>query len=279
MRRAHILVVRLALDVTASVIGAMPNLQVIATSTTGLNHIDIGAAEARGIKMVSLRGRTDFLKNIPSTAEETLALLFALVRKIPWAFDAVKSFKWSPNDWIGNQLLGKKIGILGFGRLGKIVAHYAKAFGMQVLATDPFVSSREMKKYGVIKVGQDYLFKNSDFVSLHVLLTEKTHNLVRVRHLKMMKSSAFLINTARGELIEKGVLEKALHRKWIAGAAIDVMWGEKGDASHLKGNPLVQYAKKNKNLIIVPHIGGTTYEAMKVTQEFTAGLVLKYFKS
>ena len=91
-----------------------------------------------------------------------------------------------------------------------------------------------------------------------------------------MKPTAVFINTARGELIEKGVLEKALKNKWIAGAAIDVMWDERSDGSHLKNNSLLEYAKKNKNLIIVPHIGGATYEAMETTQDFIAELVKKY---
>mgnify|MGYP001591753892 FL=1 len=120
------------------------------------------------------------------------------------------------------------------------------------------------------------MFKKSDIVSLHVLLTDKTQNLVKEKHLKSMKPSAYLINTARAELIEKGALERALKNKWIAGAGVDVMRDEKGDGSHLKNNPLLDYAKKNKNLIILPHIGGATFEAMEATQDYIAELVRNF---
>ncbi|MBI2466119.1 MAG: 3-phosphoglycerate dehydrogenase, partial [Candidatus Sungbacteria bacterium] len=129
------------------------------------------------------------------------------------------------------------------------------------------------------KVGMEELFKSSDIISLHVLLTDDTYNLVKEKHLKSTKPSAYLINTARAELIEKGVLEKALKQKWIAGAAVDVLWDEKGDGSHLKKDPLVNYARKNKNLIIMPHVGGATFEAMHITEEYMANLVKNYIKN
>ena len=256
----------------------MPNLKVIASPATGLNHLDMKEIKKRGVKLISLRGRTSFLKNIPSTAEKTMGLLLALARNIPWSFDDVKNGNWDRNRWRGRQLLGKTIGLLGFGRLGKIVAKYSKAFGMKVIASDPYVSEKAMAKFGARKVSMGQVFKNSDFVSLHVLLTDETHNLVSEKHLKMMKPHAYLINTARGELIQKGSLESALKNNWIAGAAIDVMWDEQGDGGHLKDNPLVELAKESNNLIIVPHIGGATYEAMEATQDFISELVKKYFR-
>jgi D-3-phosphoglycerate dehydrogenase len=210
---------------------------------------------------------------VPSTAEETFALILALVRNIPWSFDYVKNGGWNRLEWRGHQLMNKTIGLLGFGRLGRIVARYAKAFNMKILACDPNVSGAFMKSRGATKVDMEELFKKSDIVSLHVLLTDETQNLVKEKHLKSMKPMAYLINTARAELIEKGVLEKALKNKWLAGAGVDVMWDEEGDGSHLKNNPLLEYAKKNKNLIILPHIGGATFEAMETTQDYIAELV------
>src|SRR3989344_1094686 len=278
LSKIDIIVIRLMLNVRKELIDRMSNLKIIATSTTGLNHIDVDYAEKRGVKVISLRGETLFLRNIPSTAEETWGLLLALVRNLPWAFDDVKNGNWTPNKWVGHQLMGKTIGLLGLGRLGKIVAEYAVAFKMNVISYDPAVSQKEMKKYGAKKVAMDYLFKNSDIVSLHVLLNDETYGLVKDDHLKMMKPTAYLINTARGELIEKGGLESALEKKWIAGAAIDVMWDEKDDSGHLKDNKLMEYAKKNTNLIIVPHIGGTTYDATRITQDFIAELVRKNCK-
>lgn len=275
---ADILVVRLALSVTKRLMDQMPRLKVIATSTTGLNHIDVLHARARGVTIISLRGHTSFLKTIPSTAEETMALLLALVRNIPWAFEDVKNGKWRTNLWAGRELAGKTFGIVGFGRLGNIVAKYANAFGMNVWACDPYVPARAMRRWGVKKVSMETAFKQSDVVSLHVLLTDGTHDLVKEKHLKMMKPTAYFINTARAELIEPGALYKALKNRWIAGAAIDVMRDERPNGGHLEKDPLWQYAKTRKNLIIVPHIGGTTYEAMAVTQEFIAAQVLKHCK-
>ena len=278
LNRADILVVRLALNVDKKIIDSAPNLKVIATSTTGLNHIDVDYAKKKGIKVISLRGRTSFLKNIPSTAEETMALILALMRRLPWAFDDVKSGGWDSTAWSGNQLFGKTLGLLGFGRLGKIVARYARAFGMNIVACDPYVSKKIMLSRGVKKVDMPTLFKTSDILSLHVLLTDDTRNLVKEKHLRTMRPSAYLINTARAELIERDVLYKALKNKRIAGAAIDVMWDEQPDGAHLKKDSLWKHAKENENLIILPHIGGATIEAMHTTQDFIADLVVKHFK-
>lgn len=271
-----ILVVRLALNVNAALMDRMPQLRVIATSTTGLNHIDTTEAKKRGIYIISLRGRTSFLKRVPSTAEETMGLILALMRHIPWAFDDVKRGNWRSTYWRGYQLKGKTLGIIGLGRLGKIVARYARMFGMQVLAVDPSVSAVAMKRSMVTKVSLPTFLRRADVVSLHVPFNERTRHLIAARHLKMMKQTAYLINTARAELIDKDALLQALRESWIAGAALDVWWKEKDDASHLKNDSLIRYAKKHTNLLVVPHIGGATEEAMEATQEFLAGLVVKY---
>lgn len=275
---ADVLVIGLKYQINKKFLDQTPNLKAIASPATGMNHLDLDEIKSRGIKIISLRGRKGFLRNVPSTAEETFALILSLSRNIPWAFDDVKKGGWDRIKWRGHQLKGKTIGLLGFGRLGRIVARYARAFDMEVLACDSNVSEKFIKSRGAVKVSMEELFKKSDIVSLHVLLTDDTHNLVKEKHLRSMKPSAYLINTARAELIEKGALEKALKQKWIAGAAVDVMWDEKGDGVHLKNNPLVAYAKKNKNLIIMPHVGGATFEAMEATQDYIAELVKKYLK-
>lgn len=269
-----ILVVRLAHRIDKSWLDKMPRLKIIATPTTGLNHIDLLEAQKRKIKIISLKGHTSFLKDIPSTAEETLALMMALVRNIPWAFDDVKRGRWHRDQWRGHQFIHKTLGILGVGRLGKIMAKYAKALGMNIIGADPYVDALTMKRYGVRKVNTETLFKNADIVSIHVALEKNTHDLVQEKHLKTMKSTAYLINTARGEIIDEKALLKALKQKWIAAAALDVMKDEIG-GQHLKNNPLLRYAMTHNNLLIVPHIGGATYEAMQVTEEFIANLVVK----
>ncbi len=270
------LVVRLAYKIDKSWMDKMPKLKVIATPTTGLNHVDLEEAKKRGIKVISLKGHTSFLKDIPSTAEETLALMMALVRNIPWSFDDVKKGNWNRDKWRGHQFIHKTLGLLGCGRLGKIVAKYGKALGMKIIGTDPNVDARALTRQGIEKVSMEGLFKESDILSVHVSLEPDTQNLVKEKHLKMMKPTAYLINTARGEIIDEKALLKALQKKWIAGAALDVMWNEVGGA-HLKNNPLIEYAKTHNNLLIVPHLGGATYEAMQVTEDFIADLVKMHF--
>ncbi|MEK9186123.1 MAG: NAD(P)-dependent oxidoreductase [Patescibacteria group bacterium] len=276
----EIVVVRLKYKIDKSWMDKMPNLKIIASPTTGLNHIDIVEAEKRGIKIISLRGHTDFLDKITSTAEETLGLILALVRKIPQAYEHVKAGGWDRDQFKGYQLAGQTLGILGLGRLGKMVARYGKAMDMKVIAADPHIDAATMMRYGVEKVSMEELFKQSDVISLHVLLTDDTKNLVKENHLKTMKPTAYLVNTARAEIVEIGALEMALKNKWIAGAAVDVMWDEDGSGAHLPKSELWQMTKSGQyNLIVVPHIGGATYDAMQITEEFIADLVKKHFNT
>jgi len=271
-----ILVVRDRVLVDKKMIELMPKLKVVASPTTGLNHIDTDFLKKNRIKLISLRGRKKFLKNITSTSEHAMALLLSLIRHIPWSFNDVKNSEWPRDIYIGNQLKDKTLGILGYGRLGKIFKKYAKAFGMNIIASDPHVSKKQMAKDGVKKVSMNDLFKKSDIISLHVLLTQDTFDLVKNDHLKLMKNNSFLINTSRGEIIEEGALYKALSNKWLRGAAIDVMRDERNDGSHLKNNDLVKYAKGHDNLIITSHLGGVSYEAMEETENFVADLVKSY---
>ncbi len=278
LKEVRILAVGISIMIDRAFMERMPNLEIIASPATGLNHLDVAQARARGIRLITLRGRTSFLKRIPSTAEETIGLMLALIRNFPWAFDDVKRGRWDRMRWRGCQMAGKTLGLVGFGRLGKIVARIAKSFGMSVIAADPFVSKNAMRRRGVEQVSLKTLFRKSDIVSLHVLLTDRTQNMIGERELKLMRQSAYLINTARAELIRNGALAKALRRGWLKGAALDVLWDERGDGSHLRKDPLWRYARTHENLIIVPHVGGATYEAMAVTQEFIAALTRKWLE-
>ncbi len=273
LKGTNILVVRNLTQVDRRFIDSLPSLMVVASPTTGLNHIDVEYLKKKNIKLITLRGRKSFLKNITSTAEHTIGLIISLYSHIPWSFDEVKRGKWPRDEFIGNQLKDKTIGILGYGRLGKIVKRYAKALGMKVITYDPHVSAEKIRKDGVERVGMEELFRRSDIVSLHVLLTPETYDLVKLKHLRMMKNSAILINTSRGEIIEKDALFKSLKNKLIKGAAIDVMRDEKKDGSHLRKDPLHSYSKNNKNLLITSHLGGVSFEAMEATEDFIARLV------
>lgn len=273
----NILVIRLGYKIAAAWLDKMPKLELIVTSTTGLNHIDLDEANRRKIKIISLKGHSDFLKSITSTAEEALALILSLARHIPWAFADVKNGNWDREKWKGLQLTGKRLGLLGLGRLGKIMARYGLALGMEVLAADPDVSETTMKHLGVKKLNIKKLFEVADFLSVHVNLEKNTVNLVTKELFGLMKDGAYFINTSRGEIVDERALLSALKNKKIAGAALDVMKDEVG-GRHLNNNPLVEYAKINSNLLIVPHLGGATCEAMRITEEYVAKLVLKHYQ-
>lgn len=275
LKRAEILVVKLGMKISKKVMDLLPNLKIIATSTTGLNHIDLGEAKRRGIKIISLRGETKFLRGITPTAEETIGLMIMLARNLPWGFDAVRKGRWDKEKLYGHELNGKTLGVLGFGRLGSLVGRMAKPFGMKVIACDPFVPRANMARAGVSRIGVDELFRKADVVSVHVLLTAATKGLVKRRHFRLMKPTAYFVNTARGELVDEKALLEALGKKWIAGAALDVLSNEDPRGRHVKNHLLVRYAAAHRNLIIVPHLGGATFESMAKTEEFIADKIAK----
>jgi len=270
-----ILIVDVVNFVDKKIIDQAENLKIIATAATGVDHIDVDYAKKKKIKVISLKGETKFLKEIPATAEMTFGLILALVRQTPAAFKSVKKGQWNRPALKGIDLYEKTFGIIGFGRLGQIVAKYAKAFGMEVMATDPNVKASEFKKTGVKKVSLTQLLKTADVVSLHVNLIPKNYNLISTKEFNLMKKTAVLINTARGQLINEKALLKALKTKKIAGAAIDVLANEK---EIKKAKPLIEYAKKNKNFIITPHIGGMTQDSADKTRIFIAQKVKQAIK-
>ncbi|OGZ39386.1 MAG: hypothetical protein A3B04_04025 [Candidatus Portnoybacteria bacterium RIFCSPLOWO2_02_FULL_39_11] len=274
--KTDILIVRLAHKIDKKWLDKMPNLKAVVSNTTGLNHLDLAEMKKRKIKVISLKGRVSFLKNVTATAEETLGLILALARNIPWAFDDVKNGHWNRDKWKGHQMLGKKLGLLGCGRLGKIMAKYGRALGMEVMACDPHVSNKSMKKSGIQKTDMKNLFHKADVLTVHVSLEKDTENLVREKYFRMMKPSAYFINTSRGEIIDERALLDALKEKQIAGAGLDVMQNEV-ENKHLPGNKLIDYTKNNSNLIILPHLGGAAYEAMHITEEFVANIAYKIF--
>ena len=295
LNSVNTLVVRLGHKIDKNWMDKMPALRVIATPTTGLNHIDLEYAKQKDIRIISLRGRTSFLKFIPSTAEETWALILSLVRNMPWAHIHTANVGWNRDLFKGHQLLGKTLGIVGFGRLGHIVAKYGKAFGMNVVFYDPYKKATA----GVKKLASlDQLFNISDIVSVHAIYDPNTtHRLIKREHLNLMKPSAYFINTARGEIVDERALLDVLRNKKIAGAALDVMTGESQGGGHLLGvdstgaafrgyiqHQTEHYGKDSSkshglpHVLIVPHLGGATYEAMAVTEDFIADLVFKYFK-
>lgn len=267
-----VLIVRLAHQVDEQLLTHGQRLKVIVTATTGLDHIDQEAARAHRITILSLRGEVDFLRSIPATAEHTWGLLLAVVRHIPAACNSVLEGHWDRNRFRGNDLAGKTLGLLGLGRIGLKVAGYGLSFGMKVIAYDPHP---EITMAGVQMVDtMDELFKRSQVLSVHVLLTNETLHIIGDHELSLLPPEAFLVNTSRGEIIDEQALITALDQKRLVGAALDVISGER--LPDQGASSLIEYARSHENLIITPHIGGATYESMAATEVFMARKLCKF---
>lgn len=264
---ADVLWVRLRNRIDQEMLSAAKRLKMIVTPTTGLNHIDLEAAAAQGIRVLSLKGEADFLKVVRATAELTLGLMLALLRRIPNASNHVVNGEWNRDCFRGEELCGKTVGIVGFGRLGKIVAHYLAAFDASVLVTDPNVEEDSLPS-NVRLVALNRLLAESDIVSIHVNFTEENRCFFSSSQFAMMKPGSWFINTARGELIDEAALETALRSKHLAGGALDVLAQE--DSTGMREHPLVVYAMNHDNLLITPHIGGCTIESLAKTENFMA---------
>lgn len=258
-----VLWVRLRHQIDAELMTRAPRLKIIVTPTTGLNHVDLETAAARGIRVLSLRGDQEFLKNVRATAEHTVALILALVRHIPAAHVHVLHSGWERDQFRGNELSGKTAGILGYGRLGRIVARLLLAFGMRVLAHDPHVAPSEADPE-VSLVSLPQLLGAADLVTVHMNLCAETTGLLGREFLAQMKPGAWFINTARGELMDESALLEALQTGRLAGAALDVLASER--ATGMAHHPLVQYARTHPNLVLTPHVGGCTVESMEKTE-------------
>ncbi len=252
-------------------------LKIIVVAATGLDHIDLEEARRRNIAVLSLRGETKFLNTITGTAELAVGLMIDLLRRTPHAFNSVKRYKWDKNSFRGRNLYGKILGVVGMGRLGRWMGRYGDAFGMQVQFFDPYVKTSPSKKYK--KVSFETLVKTSDCISIHVHLGKDTENMFGAREFGLMKKNAYLINTSRGKIVDEKAMLAALKKKTIAGYATDVLADELSFGKGFKSHPLVEYAKKHENLIIVPHIGGMTHESREATDIFMAQKLEQFIKT
>ncbi len=245
---AHALIVRSETQVTADLMTRAPHLRVIARAGVGVDNIDVPAATRRGIAVMNAPGA-----NTVSAAEHVMALLLALVRRIPWAVEAMRRGEWDRKRFEGSELRGKTIGIIGLGRIGGQVAHLARAFGMQLLGHDPYLSPERAAELEVKLATLDELLRRADVVTLHMAHTEQTHRLINAERLALMKPGAVLVNTARGELVDEAALAAVLEAGGIAGAAIDVFAVEPLPAD----SPL----RRLDRVILTPHLAASTTEA------------------
>jgi D-3-phosphoglycerate dehydrogenase len=253
---------------------AAPRLRALVSATTGLDHIDLDAATAHGVTVLSLQGETEFLEELSATAELTWGLLLSLLRRIPQAADSVKEGGWNRDAFRGHELRGRQLGILGMGRLGRMVAEYGRAFGMSVAAYDPYASDWPM---GVeLRSAAEDLMEDAQVISIHVLLNDETKGLMDGDMLARLPTGAALINTSRGAVVDEAALLAALESDHLVGAGLDVV------ADELSGGPsqaLLAYARAHDNLIITPHMGGATVESMEKAEVFMAQKLARFLES
>jgi len=259
-----VVVVRSRTKIDSGVIDRATKLKIIARPGTGLDNIDLRAANARGIEVVNSPEAL-----VEAVAEQVVGLMLALARKTPAADASTRSGRWEKEKFVGVELRGRTIGIAGMGRIGRRVGEIAKVLGMSVLGYDIIEISREvLSSIGCTMVDLDTLFSSSDFVTLHVPLSPETRHLVDSRRLSLMKKEAFLINTSRGEVIEEPALVQALATGAIGGAALDVFETEPPGPEILAA----------PNLIATPHVGGQTAEAQKMAITVTGAKIAQFFQ-
>jgi len=247
---AHALIVRSETRVTASLMARAPHLRIVARAGTGVDTIDVHAATRRGIAVMNTPGA-----NTVSAGEHAMGLLLALVRRISDAAAALRRGEWDRKRFEGTELRGKTMGVVGLGRIGGHVAQLARAFGMQVVGHDPYLLPERASELHVRLLPLDQLLRTADVVTLHVALTDQTHHLIDANRLKLMKPTAVLINTARGELVDELALADAIKEKRIGGAAIDVFAIEPLPAD----SPL----RSLDRVILTPHLAASTSEAQE----------------
>jgi D-3-phosphoglycerate dehydrogenase len=256
------LVIRSATKVTADIIEAAERLKVIARAGIGLDNVDIAAATKRGIVVMNTPEG-----NVITTAEHTIAMLLALSRNIPQATYSLKSGKWEKKRFRGKEVFNKTLGIIGIGRIGRVVADRAKGLKMNVIAYDPYIGSDYVNKLGVEAVTFDELLQRADYISVHTPITQETRNLLNAEAFARMKRGVFVINCARGGIVNEQDLYDALQSGIVAGAALDVFTQEPP-----KDNPLLTLEK----VIGTPHLGASTDEAQENVAVAVADQVIDY---
>ncbi len=244
---AQALIVRSATQVTREVLAAGSELVVVGRAGIGLDNVDVEAATSQGVMVVNAPQ-----SNVLSAAEHTMALLLAQARNVPQAHSALKAGKWERSRWEGVELYGKTLGVIGLGRIGSLVAQRALAFGMHLLAHDPYVSAERARTLGIELAELDALVARSDFITIHVARTPETTGLVNKELLKKAKPNLRIVNVARGGIVDESDLAEALTEGLIAGAALDVFATEPTTTSPLFALDQV---------VVTPHLGASTAEA------------------
>jgi D-3-phosphoglycerate dehydrogenase len=256
--------------ITRDMIDAAPHLRVVAAATTGADHIDQAALARRGIPLWTLQGQTELLRLLTPAAEHSWLLVMACARRLRAASAHVLDGGWDRSLFPGIMLRGKRLGLVGCGRIGTWMARYAAAFGMECQGYDPAVSPWPP---GITRVELDELASTSDVISIHVPLTASTRGLFGPRQFGGVKPGCIFVNTSRGDVIDEAALLESLQEGRVGAAGLDVLSGEPDIAAH----PLLAYARTHDNLLLTPHIGGNSPDAVRQVVEFSARRILRHF--
>ena len=264
LESADALIVRSAVQADAALLSHAKKLRVVGRAGVGVDNIDLDAATRQGIAVMNTPGA-----NAVAVAEQTLGMMLAMARHLCRADALMHAGRWEKKSLQGTELRGKTLGIAGLGRIGMEVARRARAFGMEIVGHDPFVSVSVAKEQGIRLVSLDELYAAADYITLHVGLTPQTAGMINEASLKKMKKGVRLVNCARGELVQEADLVQALKQGHVAAAALDVF-----NEEPLKSSPL----QTMENVILTPHIGGQTYEAQEAVGVQIAQQVREYLK-
>ena len=241
--------IRSATKIDAEAIAAAPKLKVVARAGVGLDNVDVKAATAAGVMVVNAPQ-----SNIVSAAEQAIALLFAVARRTPNANASLKSGEWKRSKFTGVEILDKTVGVVGFGKIGQLVAQRLAAFGTTIIAYDPYVQPARAAQYGVRMVTLEELLREADIVTIHLPKTPETLGLIGERELQLVKPGVIIVNAARGGLVDEDALAIALKEGRVGGAGLDVFATEPTTSS-----PLFEF----DNVVVTPHLGASTDEAQE----------------
>jgi D-3-phosphoglycerate dehydrogenase len=256
------LITRSGTAVTPELVNAGTRLRIVGRAGVGLDNVDVDACTSRGILVINAP-----TANIMSATEHTMAMLLALCRNIPEAHASVKRGEWTRSKFLGTELDGKTLGIIGLGRIGTRVTVRARGFGMRVIAYDPYVADAAFEKVGAARVTFEQLLQQADIITVHTPMTDETRAMIGPAELEKMKDGVIVLNIARGGIYEEQALADALNRGKVAGAAVDVYVEEPPGQDH----PLLNA----KNIILSPHIGANTIEAQDRVAVQTSEMVIE----
>jgi len=262
---ADAIIIRSSTKANAELLAAATQLKAIARAGVGVDNVDVPFATERKIAVMNTPAG-----NTIATAEHAFGLMLALARHIPQAHITLRDGKWDRKSFMGTELRGKTLGVVGFGRIGKALAVRALAFEMKVIAFDPFVDADKMSAVGVGKATLDELYAASDFISLHSVITDETREMINAESIAKMKAGVRIINAARGALIHEADLAAALNSGHVAGAALDVFTNEPPE----EGNPLIAHPK----IVHTPHLAASTNEAQVAVAVEAAELIVAALK-